>query len=343
MWLNIYNRKFECTFIRPSSSASVECEIKKLKHSVLNGKGKKYRVDKTVDLIIKYYDGRLRILCPGRSKNIGSHHDENDTCKIHKTGIRNNEDTQHEVNFDGGVVLDEPKTAATHIVGAPIITSVKHLSKSDCAACLNTGPPQDDVGHYCFYCNRPVHALLGCSMPLSSDPEDEGYGWPRICNTCFAEQRAEGETTEANQILRSAEVDADNDSDKSEITFQAPNFSAQCEECLKEENARNLCHCHICQKKIHAVPQCSVVMNSDSLDDMSKQLRICNYCSKGPNVDVHIALKEVENHKGHAVKDLLIDNKTTARRNLYLGESRDKIHDALLYGSNSLKNLPLLK
>ena len=62
MWSNIFNNKFDFSHIRPSSSASVECEIKKIKNNVLEKKGKTTRIDKTVEKIINYYDGRLRNL-----------------------------------------------------------------------------------------------------------------------------------------------------------------------------------------------------------------------------------------------------------------------------------------
>lgn len=38
MWSNIFNRKFKSTNVKPSTSASVECEIKKVKIGLLKKK-----------------------------------------------------------------------------------------------------------------------------------------------------------------------------------------------------------------------------------------------------------------------------------------------------------------
>ena len=62
MWTNIYNYKFDFSHIRLSSSASVECEIKKIKRYVLQNKGKSSRIDTTIQKLINYYDGTLRNL-----------------------------------------------------------------------------------------------------------------------------------------------------------------------------------------------------------------------------------------------------------------------------------------
>lgn len=69
MWSNIYNRKFPSTNVKPRSSASVECEIKKVKNGVLKNKGKTMRVDLSVEKIVNYYDGKLRILGNEEDKN----------------------------------------------------------------------------------------------------------------------------------------------------------------------------------------------------------------------------------------------------------------------------------
>lgn len=49
--------------MNPSSSASVENEIRKIKIGLLGRNGKNTRVDVTALKFIKYYDGRFRILC----------------------------------------------------------------------------------------------------------------------------------------------------------------------------------------------------------------------------------------------------------------------------------------
>ena len=71
MWSNIFNNKFDSTNRRPNSTASVECEIKKIKINVLAKKGKTTRVDATVEKIMDYYDGLLRNLSvDGGNKHI---------------------------------------------------------------------------------------------------------------------------------------------------------------------------------------------------------------------------------------------------------------------------------
>lgn len=66
MWSNIFNRKVKSTNIKLNTSASVECEIQKVKNGSLKKKGKYLRVDSTVEKLINYYDGKLRILGDGR-------------------------------------------------------------------------------------------------------------------------------------------------------------------------------------------------------------------------------------------------------------------------------------
>ena len=58
--------------IKPSSSAPVESEIRKIKHGVLQKRGKLTRVDITAEKINDYYDGRLRILDEKEEENFKS-------------------------------------------------------------------------------------------------------------------------------------------------------------------------------------------------------------------------------------------------------------------------------
>ncbi|KAK0157204.1 hypothetical protein PV328_011753 [Microctonus aethiopoides] len=84
MWSNIFNSKFIENNIESSSSAPVESEIRKIKHGVLEKKGKLTRVDVTVEKIIDYYDGRLRILHTSDEENVQffSHHNRNSGKEI---------------------------------------------------------------------------------------------------------------------------------------------------------------------------------------------------------------------------------------------------------------------
>lgn len=57
-----------------------------------------------------------------------------------------------------------------------------------CIACLNGDYPSG--AHVCMRCNKSVHVLDGCSLPIEEGAE-EGYGESRICHLCSKRPDAE--------------------------------------------------------------------------------------------------------------------------------------------------------
>lgn len=50
-----------------------------------------------------------------------------------------------------------------------------------CPVCANGSAPDPNGAHKCISCNKPVHALAECSLPIG---EEEGYGELRQCISC---------------------------------------------------------------------------------------------------------------------------------------------------------------
>lgn len=125
-----------------------------------------------------------------------------------------------------------------------------------------------------------------------------------------------------------------------DITNQLQNKN--CQDCQKGKNS--IIQSHICQHKVHCHTSCSLEFPSDCDNTAYQQLRICIACSKKPDIDNIIAANEIENHMGHAIKDI-VNPKPVLYKNLYLSGSRGKIRDVLTYGqsSNTFKSIPIIK
>lgn len=61
---------------------------------------------------------------------------------------------------------------------------IEPVALNECPACKNGDLPGD--AHLCIKCNKPVHALPGCSVSCG---EEEGYGQKRICLACSSKAR----------------------------------------------------------------------------------------------------------------------------------------------------------
>lgn len=62
LWSCMFNNKFGNNFVKPNSSATVESQIRKVKHGVLEGKGTRLRIDEVVEKLMRYDDGLMRIV-----------------------------------------------------------------------------------------------------------------------------------------------------------------------------------------------------------------------------------------------------------------------------------------
>ncbi|XP_057654394.1 uncharacterized protein LOC130903369 [Diorhabda carinulata] len=378
MWSNIFNRKFERTIIRPTSSASVECEIRKVKHNALNGQCKTLRIDRSVELIIKYYDGKLRIL-PAENNAASSdsgpendstvdreaeildlgnspieettdegHHSYDEAAYIstENANIDKNSGSNHipsqNVELENEIVdvgqnINDKENQAMPTVNkaAQNIRSQSVHDESDriqCEACLNGHQPPG--GHSCRICLRKVHAIHNCSVPLSSDSDNEGYGKPRTCLPCLRKSAANN-TDQNNQVSCNNKIVKGNRA----LPLRDISYETQCKAYRNGPSSQATRQCHICLRNVHIIPDCSLPFSSNSDYGGDGQLRICISCSKNPDVDRHIAMNEIENHKGHAMRDLQEHHKQRGQKNLYVSVK------ALIYANenNSFKSLSLLK
>ncbi|KAK0161661.1 hypothetical protein PV327_008080 [Microctonus hyperodae] len=164
MWSNIFNNKFIENNVKPSSSAPVESEIRKIKHGVLEKKGKIARVDVTVEKIIDYYDGRLRILNTSNGENIKffSHHSRNREKEM-DCDIKSDRNTNREIietekeNFDSPCEKHDAVDFANTCIEQR--SPLKEIRNAQWSCGVPSIPvfhckSDNDMGHYMAICFR---------------------------------------------------------------------------------------------------------------------------------------------------------------------------------------------
>lgn len=180
MWSNIFNRKFKSTNVRPSTSASVECEIKKIKNGLLKKKGKTFRVDHTVQKIVMYYDGKLRVVGTSNdekneliSDNISDSCD--DVAKNKKFDFSSANTSKISQNFNSSIEIDANSNDLIDDLNSVL------QNTSDCVDCLSGRRPGG--AFICGVCKKAVHPWNECSV--SNGDDNEGYGEIRTCVECL--------------------------------------------------------------------------------------------------------------------------------------------------------------
>lgn len=234
------------TNFQPSSSASVESEIRKIKRGVLHGKGKFNRVDVTVEELLDYYDGRMRIFSETEQK----HHNDSETSE--------------------------------NVSTSSIQDAVDNFSLTECE-------------------NADGSKLSTCS-------------------------------------------DACNDTSLADISVNRSLTPT------KNSNLENACSCgskilmfyscKMCQRIIHLTDDCSVLSSTEGLETVTSSWRVCFSCNESKDINYQIALNEMENHHGLALKES--EKSEKKRKSLYLGDSSSKISDVIDFSSDRSK-VPILK
>lgn len=224
MWGNIYNRKFDCTNVEANSSASVECEIRKVKRGVLNSKGKTLRVDVSVTKIIKYYDGKLRFL-----KNCDESNNEDEDRNPNQTNVTSSESAKnisdsmksqrpkkiktepHDNNSESAyskyesytkrdsvtrslqtpeahVTLSDSETCQTALVSGTLPQNIKikeeKITEPVNGKCTSCRKEDSDATGLCRICKCKIHATSDCSI-VPSNATGETHKQQRVCLPCF--------------------------------------------------------------------------------------------------------------------------------------------------------------
>lgn len=76
---------------------------------------------------------------------------------------------------------DIPEPIESNIEIIPETISDEIINKNvedDCPVCKNGDQPSD--AHVCYICQKNVHAIDSCSVPVGK----EGYGQKRMCKIC---------------------------------------------------------------------------------------------------------------------------------------------------------------
>lgn len=159
------------------SRTTVESYFNELKINFL-GRGECLRVDNFLMQHIKLNDGSLKIagstsmFQDGTDETIGENAEERTT---RQTDLQNDKNSQQE--------------------------NVYCTNVSSCVACSIGNNPEG--AHKCIVCQKAVHALDGCSLPV----DEGGYGQKRKCMTCVNRTKSikVGQTSNVSGINRKNE------------------------------------------------------------------------------------------------------------------------------------------
>lgn len=275
MWTNIFNTKFDDHNVDPSSRASVECEIRKIKHNVLEKKGKYARVDVTVEKIIKYYDAKLRFL-PVKS-----------------------------LNTEAQTQLENDKFINDKVIKLNVLND-NHFSSPEKSTKTVT------YRENAYSINNSKNEISDHGIESDSLTDSHSRIFEETANS-----------TDTNQ----------NESPLQDIT----NILEECPACRRGDEPEGAHTCRICKKKVHVLPGCSVSSEEEGYGSR----RICFECTKSENLRNKIAITEVENHNGLALRDLKANAKKQSK-NLYLGFGIERIKDIFAFETNTSR-IPILK
>lgn len=106
-----------------------------------------------------------------------------------------------------------------------------------------------------------------------------------------------------------------------------------CPACQNNDQPTGAHICCLCQKYVHALPQCSVSFNDD--EEGHGQRRICMTCKNVENIKDILASREVENWRN------LETIKSCKSNALYLGKNKHKLIDSLT--CRKAVKIPILK
>ncbi|XP_039307718.1 uncharacterized protein LOC113004773 isoform X2 [Solenopsis invicta] len=106
-----------------------------------------------------------------------------------------------------------------------------------------------------------------------------------------------------------------------------------CPACKNNDEPTNAHICYLCEKSVHALPQCSSVFNDS--EEGYGQRRICMTCKNVGNIKNILESRETENWCG------LETTKLNKNKSLYLGKYQHKLRDSLICKKSV--RIPILK
>lgn len=143
----------------PASSASVECEFKIIKNQIFT---REVRLDTAIETIVKYYDGKLKLI----------------DCSIQKENTKHVKDATEEIqNLNNILPSEEIKINRSPFKDLSVIYNIQQ--KKVCSICENE--ELHPAISNCFLCEANIHLLDSCSTRL----EEEGKENKRICQSCY--------------------------------------------------------------------------------------------------------------------------------------------------------------